>query len=145
MGTAGVWLLVSCGGESVSIDDIDEAKRLADLDSAEVAAVCEYIMSVGDQLLPPMGSEVSCREGTLTFQWGVDCMFDEHVPESCTATVGDMRACFPLLLGAIGDDPCRVADFDSTEDLSDFLAGFPGCDWIEGCTYEFPEPTSATR
>ena len=66
-----------------------------------------------------------CEQGGVSFDYDVDakkCGTQTHVDDTCTATVGDYRACDAALRSALDEDPCAG------------LAAFPSeCDWIPDC------------
>lgn len=131
-----VCMLVCCSEDSrLSIDDLDGARRLADLDSDENAVLCDYSTHLADESLPPSGTQVTCGERTFTFRWSAECMFSAHVPADCMATVDDLHACLRAFLGGIGDDPCIVADIDSREGFEELLSESAQCESLSGCTY----------
>lgn len=104
--------LIACGG-----DGVPDSKKLSDLTAEESKDACEEAAADYPE------RTVNCGDG-ITLTVGIDeaeCATAEPAPASCTATVGDARACFEAMYSLTDAQICMAESLPAA------------CAKIEGC------------
>ncbi len=97
-------LMAACGGGG---SDISSSKKLVDLSAAERLDLCEELS---------FSREVTCDGITITVS-SQNCTDLGVPPATCTATVGDARACIQQQTSATDAQLCEETAFPACEKL----------------------------
>jgi hypothetical protein len=118
--------LAACGDDDpVPIDEIPGDTKLSELSSAEFDGVCEWGADVSREKLP---SGANCRGTPFNLS---GCM---RVPSSCQLTVGDWKACIPVVFERIAADPCELLDLGpNLSDIKAYFEEIPECVTTAAC------------
>jgi hypothetical protein len=112
LGVALLLAMSGCGGDGGG-SGLSDSAVLSSLSADQVMSLCEEIAG-GER-------EVDCGDFTVTV--GIDpaeCETAEPFPETCTATVGDARACFDAIDGLSDEEICTSES--PPEECAEFLS-----------------------
>lgn len=88
--------VVACGGGSGG-SNVSSSKKLTELSADEQMDLCEELS---------FSRDVTCDGSTITIR-SKDCATITPPPASCTATVGDARACTSAQMSASDEELCN--------------------------------------